>query len=168
MARFRASRRWQVGVALLIGAVLAGTAIGVIFGVDFSGDESKNESPEVLEVLESTRTLTGSLTLTKGTWEVGERCVGDDGYSDIRQGAQVVIRGPDGTIVATGRLRNGEAISVSIAGLSLAPDCEFPFSVASVPDEDFYSIEVSHRGEITYSRDDLEALNWELDLSLGD
>jgi hypothetical protein len=35
-------------------------------------------------------------------------------------------------------------------------------------DADFYSVEVSHRGEITYSRDELEAAGWSIDLTLGE
>lgn len=43
--------------------------------------------------------------------------------------------------------------------------CQFSFEV-EVPDASFYSVEVSHRGAVNYSRADLEAAAWTLDLTL--
>ncbi|WP_155855285.1 hypothetical protein [Actinotalea ferrariae] len=44
--------------------------------------------------------------------------------------------------------------------------CTFPFTV-DVPDSDFYSIEVAHRGKVNFSRQDLEAEGWVVALSVG-
>jgi hypothetical protein len=44
-------------------------------------------------------------------------------------------------------------------------DCEFPFTVAGVPDDRvLYLVDVSHRGEMTYPRD---KLNEPVNLTLG-
>jgi hypothetical protein len=83
------------------------------------------------------------------------------GYSDIQIGAQVVIRDSAGTIVATGSLLPGTATEDNRR-------CDYPFVVEDVPTSDFYSIEVSHRGELTYSHEELEDRDWEVMLSLGD
>jgi hypothetical protein len=84
------------------------------------------------------------------------QCAGDGGYDDIRGGAQVLIRDGDGTAIAKGSLEPGE--------LEDAVTCVFPFMVPDVPViEGLYSIEVSHRGEIMFSRQ--EAADIQLTIS---
>ena len=57
----------------------------------------------------------------------GQTCYGEDGNSDIDEGAQVTIRDGDGTKVALGAL--GQGIARGLRGI----DCVFPFTVADVP-----------------------------------
>jgi hypothetical protein len=75
------------------------------------------------------------------------------------ENAQVVIRDGNGNTLATGHLQPGEVKSTV--------ECVFAFEVAGVPDADFYSVEVSHRGELSYARADLEASGWVVSLTLG-
>lgn len=84
-------------------------------------------------------------------------CVGDGGFDDIREGAQVVVR-VDGETVAVGDLGPGR---IQMAG----SDCKFLFEIEDVPGEhNFYSVEVSHRGELTYDREEVqEILHFTLD-----
>ncbi|WP_269810442.1 MULTISPECIES: hypothetical protein [Kineosporia] len=42
-----------------------------------------------------------------------------------------------------------------------------PFTVADVPASDFYQVEVSHRGAVTFSQADLVKQAWSVELSLG-
>lgn len=150
------------GVVLLMALVLSAC------GDDGSGGEG-TASP----TSESTREITGTFTLkgfdaeedlTLGYFAKppnGAPCQGDEGYDDISEGAQVVVRDESGTTIATGRLEPG-------AYSRAEGDCIFEFSVVGVPEADFYSVEVSNRGELTYPRDELEAAGWSVELTLGD
>lgn len=61
-----------------------------------------------------------------------------------------------GTVVATGALRPGTGLSSG---------CLFPFTVNDVPTtSDSYSVEVGHRGEVTFGRDDLDLFGAQLSL----
>lgn len=111
------------------------------------------------------RKLSGSLTLAGPGFGLTKReCHGYDlggGYDDIDRGAQVRVRNGDGKTIAVGSLGRGVQTSGELA------DCRFPFSVKVPDDEDFYSIEVSHRGELTYSRKKLDKMHWKVALTLG-
>ena len=110
-----------------------------------------------------TYTISGRFELVTG-WNFNplgsDSCAGTGGYSDIRPGAQVTVRGGSGSTLAISRL--GE----SKGALSPAT-CSFEFSVTEVPREDFYRIEVSHRGEIEFSFAEMESKNWMVELTLG-
>lgn len=97
---------------------------------------------------------------------VGGDCSTDGGYADIRQGAQVTVTDESGTVVGVGSLAAGTTAEVSDAlDMPLAMKCEFDFSVLEVPDgHPFYSVEVSHRGQLRYQR---TALDKALELTLG-
>ncbi|MEU7815278.1 hypothetical protein [Pseudonocardia sp. NPDC049154] len=93
-----------------------------------------------------------------GGFSSGSVCSGDGGYSDIHAGTGVTIANAAGAVIATGSLSSGRASS--------STTCDFTFTVPDVPaGEDFYQVEVSHRGTLTYTADELRA---GLGLSLGD
>lgn len=72
-------------------------------------------------------------------------CSGNGGYSDIQEGASIVIRDSNSKKIALGRLHAGHPAD----GESRI--CEFPFLIKDVKSgDDIYSIEVSHRGEISF------------------
>ena len=72
------------------------------------------------------------------------------GFNDIVAGAQVIVQDGNGAVLATTALTGGR---VNMHG------CTFDFRV-EVPVTDFYQVLVSHRGALTYSRDDLERNGW--------
>ena len=80
------------------------------------------------------------------------------GYADLRDGTTVVAHDGGGKVVATGQLAGGVFTS---AGVS------FTFELVDVPDSDFYAFEVSHRGQLTQSRAELEASGWTVVASIG-
>ncbi|MER7131358.1 hypothetical protein [Streptosporangium saharense] len=87
-------------------------------------------------------------------------CVTTGGYSDIREGAQVVITDEASKTIALGSLEAGKPDSQNPAR------CVFPFSVQNVPaGRPFYGIEVSHRGRLQYTA---EQIAMSLQLTLGD
>jgi hypothetical protein len=88
----------------------------------------------------------------------GSSCEGDGGYNDIGSGAGVTVRDETDTIIAVGALAPGRVEEFS---------CTFPFFVTGIPNSKFYSVEVSHRGAIAYSHEQLEQQDWMVSLSLG-
>ncbi|AXJ10862.1 hypothetical protein CFN17_15520 [Arthrobacter sp. PM3] len=85
----------------------------------------------------------------------GGECKGYRGYADIATGAQVVITA-DGKTVGKGELGEGKY---------KGGWCEFPFTVSDIKaDSKFFSVQVSHRGTIEYTREELEK---GVSLSLG-
>lgn len=97
-------------------------------------------------------------TLTVANAALGGICVDQPGYADIRAGAPVTLRDEGGTIIGTGTLGPGAAAGGG---------CEFAFTIPAVPERPFYSVEVSHRGQVTSSLADLAATGWRFALSLG-
>ncbi len=138
--------------ALLIAALLAGCAAPAEAPVE-------SQEPEG-------RTITGRFTLNSATVDRNAdltRCEGTDGYSDIEQGTSVTLRDGDGNVAGTSRLE--------VAGADAFgnfPGCIYTFTFDDVADADFYAVEISDRGEIVYSRADLEAADWRIVTELGE
>jgi hypothetical protein len=78
------------------------------------------------------------------------------GYSDIAAGGQVVVKDGAGRVLATTELSGGQ---VNTRG------CTFDFQL-EVPDTDFYQVEVTHRGALTFARSDLAANEWHVSARL--
>ena len=45
--------------------------------------------------------------------------------------------------------------------------CVWSFSLPGLPPRDTYSISIGDRGSVSYTRPDLEAMGWNVDVSLG-
>jgi hypothetical protein len=109
----------------------------------------------------SEQDLNGIVTLfdgiESGVRNGAEYCTGEGGYSNIQGGANVTILDGSGTIIGVSTLDAGQGSSQA---------CAFDFS-AEVKDADFYTVEVGGRGRPTYSRENLEAQDWVVILSLG-
>lgn len=85
----------------------------------------------------------------------GGECDGYRGFDDITPGAQVVVRA-EGKTVGKGELEEGKYDDGW---------CRFSFTIASVEGGfDFYSVEISNRGAIEYTKEELES---GVSLSLG-
>jgi hypothetical protein len=72
------------------------------------------------------------------------------GFDDLVAGAQVVVEDGARTVLATSTLTGGV---INTRG------CTFTFKV-QVPDADFYRVTVTHRGTLTYSRNQMVANGW--------
>lgn len=79
------------------------------------------------------------------------------GYDDLAAGANVVVRDGEGGIIATSKLTGGVQSSAGVT---------FTFT-AKVPKTEFYEVEVSHRGGLRFSFEDLEKADWEIHSSIG-
>lgn len=117
-------------------------------------------------------TVTGTITVAADSMsseqEMGGACVTDDGYSDIESGAQVTVADASGKALALGALEAGRVSEVFDEGTAvegMASLCVFGFTVKDVsPSEAIYSVEVSHRGKVNFTR---EKLNESVALTLG-
>jgi hypothetical protein len=119
----------------------------------------------------SEHTIRGEMVLESG-WVGEEPCTGGGGFSDISSGASIVVKDGADVTIATGWLEPGIRPKVTAAerraGADIPTICSFAFVVDGVPTVDFYSIEVSHRGALTFTYDELEALDWTVAFKLGD
>lgn len=142
---------------LLVAALTAALITGLVL-LALSKNGGTAESSSAVGAIEAEFAVTGTFTLYDvGSYQSGGQCEGSGGYSDIRVGTQVRISDATGKILAIGALD----------WASHHPgECVFTFTVRGVPSgEDFYQIEVSHRGLLTYSETEMRD---DLALSLGD
>ena len=133
-------------------------------------EEVGPRSPTVLEQRTETppRTLTGTMTVHSARFlngdgdagREGSLCSGGPGYEDMAGGTAVVVKDARGTIVAVGALESGATFDFGLTG------CRLAFSVGDLPTLDFYTVAIGHRGDITYSADQLDADGWRIALSL--
>lgn len=111
---------------------------------------------------EASHTLVVVLTLNGEQGDIvryDDNCEGAGGYDDLFYGAPITVKDGSGNIVKTGSLSVGRFID----GFT----CEWRGTISGVPDLDFYSIEVSHRGELAFSNEDLAGNSWIAEMSLG-
>ena len=155
-ARRRVPRR-----ALVLGAlVVAGVAVVAVVAT--------------MGVPGSAHTLTGYLNLAQQqgtgysnyTIPTGSdiSCDGLGGYSDVRAGAQLVVKDEAGKVIGSGTLDQGQ---LSIDFLGAGAICAFPFKVTGLPKVEQYQLGMGNRGSITYSFADLETAKWDVTLTLG-
>jgi hypothetical protein len=115
---------------------------------------------------EKHHTVKGEMTLNDyGSFrydKIGDSCSGDGGYSDIDEGATVSVKNQSGTLIGSGRLGPG-----TVQGGSTLKWCVFPFEVGGVKDAEFFQVEVSHRGGLSYSKAEMQANDWTVHASLG-
>ncbi len=140
-------------------------AILLLAGCGHSEPAAESSTPATLKV-------SGSITVTADSLSseqaMGGACVTDDGYSDITDGAQVTVEDSTGKAIALGTLQAGhvsELFGPGTAVEGMAYRCVFGFTVNDVPaEEKIYSVEVSHRGKVNFTR---EKLNGPIALTLG-
>ncbi|MFI6482257.1 hypothetical protein ACIBH1_30295 [Nonomuraea sp. NPDC050663] len=145
-------------LAIGLPALILGGGLGAGSVLALQALPKPTASAEPTQSVPSAFTAQGTITVEAsrpGT--KGRSCSTDGGYSDIREGAQVVITDAKETTLAVGQLAMGY--------YSDSGKCEFPFSVEVKSGEAFYGIEVSHRGRLQYSASDMAS---PLSLSLGD
>jgi hypothetical protein len=135
-----APRRRRVGLLGVSIAVVAVVAVTLALTLTLASGGSS-----------SGFTLRGTLELNDPSGVGGTtNCRGFGGYSDITEGAQVLVTDASGKVIALGALGAGNGSGGS--------ECDFTFTVNNVPTGDgTYGVEVTHRGVIYYSEDDAKA-----------
>ena len=112
----------------------------------------------VLSLHEGKRTLTVLFALFDP--EGVASCVtgGSGGYDDIGPGMPIKVRNEEGTLIASGFLPD--------SGEDTSSGCIWTVKL-EVPDAEQYVIEGGDRGELAYSREELEQEGWIASLTLG-
>ncbi|MFE7235071.1 hypothetical protein ACFVAF_31470 [Streptomyces sp. NPDC057596] len=164
--------RLSRGTVLAIGAGLGAAVVGTCWaGVSLAGGNettapgvgatsSPSPTAEQAEDTEEPFSTDGTLTVAGvgAGLGSGQLCSGTGGYSDIDFGAQVTITDAAGTLVAMGSLGFGQKTDQG---------CEFPFTVDDItPGSKFYTVEISHRGGLTKTEEQLR--EGDLGFTLGD
>ncbi|MCD2105291.1 MULTISPECIES: hypothetical protein [Rhodococcus] len=99
----------------------------------------RDTSPKTFE-------MKGSVGIIDGVTKLSDnRCAGKGGYKDLSEGASVTIGDQSGKTVATGSIASSEYVSGA---------CMLTFSIQVPAKLDFYQVEVSHRGVVTYSNEE--------------
>jgi hypothetical protein len=125
-------------------------------GGQFAGPSAQQS---VVQWQQSVDIGTRSLAAAKEAATRGSPCKGAGGYGDIVGGTQVLLKDEKGTVIATGALNPGRVLDGST--------CEFAFTVPAVPKANFYQFEMTHRGVLAYRYNELAALDWKVEFSLG-
>jgi hypothetical protein len=114
-------------------------------------------------------TIIGYLSLQEaGGYFVGP-CHGSGGYVDIDQGTPVTVRDESGDVIGEGKFGVGKPTGSAIGGkLGYHSACVFRFVVRNVPVSATYTFEVSKRGGLTYTYQELAKSKWKLGAVLGD
>lgn len=153
-----------VRVKQALGTVLL---VAVLFGCGESSRDAQGGGPGPGQAADSV-SISGRLRLAPSgspaspnfKFDAGV-CYGVNGYDDIREGLQVVVRDAASVIVGTGALRRQTGADADYSA------CVLVWSISRVPQSDFYSIEVGRRGEIIYSYAELKRNDFVADATLG-
>jgi hypothetical protein len=148
-----------IGLGLV---VIAGIII-VLVAASGGRDSGSTPRPAAVPSSPTTQHITGTLTLNDSDafWSQGSSCSGSGGYSDLDIGGQVTLTDDTAKIIGATTLSAGTATSSSEC------DFNFAFDQPIVPSARFYSVEVTHRGKITDSADELRVSGWAFSLSIG-
>lgn len=88
---------------------------------------------------------------------IGETpCEPKAGYDDLTDGAQVTITNEKGDVVALGKLEAAGLWADDPEELVITSDCRFNFVVTVPAGSQFYGVEITHRGVVRYSAEDLK------------
>ena len=130
---------------IIIGAVLAVLAIGVGLFVALKPPADVTVVASVGLMQEISDNKYGSDNyLTAGE---GKVCMGAGGYDDLAVGAGVTVYGAAGQVVGVGNLGSG---------LDFGDMCFWSAEIVVPGGEAFYSMEVTHRGELRASASEIE------------
>lgn len=145
---------------ILVLAAIALLLVGGIAIVTRNGTSPSAPAASPLPTLSGEVVLEDIAATRFAAAEVGAKCEGGGGYADLRTGGQILLLDGAGTTIGTGSLGAGR-FEPRLGG------CAFSFSVPAAPKADFYSVKVNHRGGPTYSYADMQARNWQVELTIG-
>jgi hypothetical protein len=138
-------------------ALTAIIVIAALVGLGYKlGPGAARPSPTPTPI---TQTVIGEIVVSDYTPMAGGVCYSASGYSDIAVGVPVILRDENNTILASSTLDAGHLATLG---------CTFGFTLTNVPNTaKFYAAEVSHRGQVSYSHQEMVDKGWRLQLSLG-
>ena len=152
-----ASRRDRTPV--IVGGVALLLLLGILAFVLHPGGGHHTINGTV-DIFQDVGFLAGQSYSTSNFSSANGTCQGSGGYSDLAPGVSVVVYSDTGDVLSTVPLGQGHDLQSNVG-------CEFTFTVPNLPDASSYSVEVSHRGKLTYTKEQLESNNWTVALSIG-
>ena len=148
-------RRWRTGARALLALMIVGAAAGM----------GRASGPAA--AADDGHTVKGYLSLQDSATFIGKVCQGAGGYTDLEEGTPVVVRDGDGQVIGAGRFAAGRGTRIAkVGGVSVPSACVFAFRLKHVPDAETYSFEMSHRGGVVYTHEELEESNWRVGAAL--
>jgi hypothetical protein len=142
----------------LLAAVVCLLVLGACGGNDRDTKAAATTTTQERYSISGTFSLNGIQGEEFETESNGDLCYGTGGYDDIQEGAAVTVTNETSTVIGTGALEQSRYTGAG---------CEFLFDVPNLPRAKFYRIEISHRGQVNFSHDDLEKENWYVKLDIG-
>jgi hypothetical protein len=122
-------------------------------------------------LLPQPQTLAGRLILDQASpvERGGGECRGTGGYADLRSGVPVRALDAAGAVLSTGSLAAQPAVTDAQGGIPDAERrrCVWSFTLPGLPPRDEYAISIGDRGEVGFTRPELEEKGWNVDVSLG-
>jgi hypothetical protein len=88
-------------------------------------------------------------------------CAGSGEFSRFSPGRTIDLLDAQGAVLASGELQAG-----SIVGPESSSACRMPFTIAGVPSADAYILDLG-MATLSYTRERLEALGWDIELEFG-
>jgi len=90
-------------------------------------------------------------TVARFTWSEKGWCNGTDDYGDVVEGGPVTIRDGEGETLAVVQLTRGKpgGIEDTFDGYQRATTCTLTFRADTVPERDFYAIQVGQQPPVT-------------------
>jgi hypothetical protein len=100
----------------------------------------------------------------------GGDCRGTGGYADLRSGVEVTVSDAGGRVLGRDPLLARPAPTDAAGNVPEAERrrCVWEFGFRDLPDQPSYRIAIGGRGAVEYSREELEAEGWTVQVSLGD
>jgi hypothetical protein len=152
---------------IIIAAVVALALIGAgVFLATRSSSPASKRTPSATAAPEATATPSGAthtLTVVFGLYDsasVAAGCVSQGSYADITADTTLTLKNASGAVIGTKAL--GQPHQDNTAGA-----CIYTAKFTNVPDQDSYGLTLANHGDLTYSRSELQAKNWEADVKLG-
>lgn len=105
-------------------------------------------------------TLHGTVQVTDDSvsFNPANDCAMTGGFEDVNSGTPVQVTNEKGDVVGVSTLGDGKVVN-SIT-------CSFPFTVTGVPQAKIYNVEVSQRGKVGYSLQQMKNQSWTISLKL--
>jgi hypothetical protein len=122
-------------------------------------------------LLPETHDLGGRVILDQATpvERGGGECRGTGGYSDLHSGVAVTASDSSGAVLAGTEMTAAPAPTTSTGDVLAAERrrCVWMFQLRALPWREAYTIGIADRGEVTYTRAELDSAGWNVELSLG-
>jgi Uncharacterised protein family UPF0547 len=158
-AKSRAKAPWFIALGV-VGVIVIGAVVmsGVLTAKHTLTGSLVVPAADNLQTLD----WLGKITTSSGGVQLGGPCSASGVYSDISAGNDVTVRDETDRVVGTVALGSGAL------GFTSTAVCVFKFTVPDVPDAKFISVEVGHRGRLTFSAADLDTQHWSVQIQASE